>query len=390
MKCILNDVALATFLFFLAGAAASAQDARTWEFGLGGAAVNMTRTYVSDFHQTAGGDYVFTVKEKMIHGGIEAYVARELKPWLYLDVQGTAGIAGLGEKDEEMRGLSLLAGPGIQFRPLVSSRWICPYARLGVDYYGKTFSTRYFGQFDGDPTADGMWKAEDAWNRGLTVDHDSFVPVSLGVGVIGWLGERLGIRLQGQYLTPLFGPGQNFAQISTGIVMSLGGTVRRNAVADRYVTAPPAEVREVIREVPVEKTVEVIREVVSTETIADMMDNVCFDFDKAVITVESEPVLDRVAEALLEHPEMRFLVAGYTDARGSDQYNDSLSSSRAEAVMEALIARGVPEKMLCSRGFGKRMAIVPESEPDEVRRGDRKVVIERISDENLWKYIKGQ
>ena len=56
-------------------------------------------------------------------------------------------------------------------------------------------------------------------------------------------------------------------------------------------------------------------------------------------------------------------------------------------MLEALTERGVSSGMLCSRGFGKRMAVVPESESDDVRKGDRKVVIERISDELLWKYL---
>ena len=62
-------------------------------------------------------------------------------------------------------------------------------------------------------------------------------------------------------------------------------------------------------------------------------------------------------------------------------------TARAKAVLEALVQRGVSADRLCCRGFGKRMALVPESASDEQRRGDRKVVIERVTSESLWNYL---
>lgn len=374
---------------------------REWEFGLSGAAVNLTRMSVTDFHQTQGGDYVFNVREKNLHGGLELYAAKKLKDWLYADVQGTLGlVSGCG--DGKSGGRSVLAGPGLQIRPFVRSQWLTPYLRVGLDWYDKTFPTSYFGQFDNDPTKEGIWKAEDAWNKGLTMDRDNSVPLSLGCGVTGWLSSKVGVRLQFQYLHPLSGLGINFAQSSAGMVLRLGGEDRRKAAADRYVMAHlseydhlyserfPSEVveKEVVREVPVEKVVEVVRETVSTRTLAELLDNVCFEFDSAEITPDSEAVLDEMAGILLNCKEMRFLVGGFTDAKGSDDYNDVLSADRAVAVKKALVNRGVDSSSLCARGFGKRMAVIPETESDEDRRGDRKVVIERITDDRLWKQLK--
>ena len=94
----------------------------------------------------------------------------------------------------------------------------------------------------------------------------------------------------------------------------------------------------------------------------------------------------QLADALF--PEDRFMVSGYTDARGGRSYNDRLSHDRARAVYEALTLRGVPESRLCYRGFGESVAIVPENADDETRRGDRKVVIERVTWDPLWEYLK--
>ena len=378
---------------------AFAQKAGEWEFGTGGALMNMTRVSVHDFRQSAGGNYIFSVDKKLVHGGLELYASRRLNSWLYLDLQAMAGFARYLSGDIPKQGYSILAGPGIQFRPFVRSRWIQPYLKVGASYYRKNFPTRYFGHFDNDPTGEGIWTAEDAWNKGMTVADDSFLPVSAGLGVICWMGNRVGIRLQGDYHTPLLGKGQNFARLSAGVVLSLGGNSRRKAEADEYVGThlseyddlysgrfSPKVVEKVVeKEVPVEKVIE--REVPLTVIMNELLESVTFEFDSSVISEESYPALDQVARTLMECPDQHFLVAGYTDAKGTEEYNDDLSSRRAKAVLEALTERGVSAGMLCSRGFGKRMAVVPESESDDVRKGDRKVVIERISDELLWKYL---
>ena len=140
----------------------------------------------------------------------------------------------------------------------------------------------------------------------------------------------------------------------------------------------PVSIREIVREVPSEKT------------LAEMMDNINFDFDKATITADSQFVLDDIANTLANFPDTHFLVAGYTDAKGTEEYNEELSRARAKAVYDSLLSRGIPAARLCYRGFGKRMAIVPESASDDQRRGDRKVVMERVTSESLWNYLNQQ
>ena len=384
-------------LYPVAGYSQAGTVPKTWEFGLGGAAMNVTRTTVSDFHQTAGGDYIFNLDERLIYGGIELYSARELSRWLYADLQGTIGLAKYNDAEKTRQGYSLMISPGIQLRPFPRSEWIQPYIRLGVSLYHKNFPTSYFGQFKGDVTKEALWKAEDAWNKGYTFDSDTFFPVSAGVGVIGWMSDRVGVHIQGQYNRSLGTDGVNFAQVSAGIVLRLGGADKHKASADRYVPGHlddyaalyPQKVveKEVVREVPVEVVREVIKEIPSEKTLAEMMDNVNFDFDKATITEDSRPILDKIANILAQSPDARFLVAGYTDAKGSEEYNETLSKARAKAVYEALLQRGIQPSRLCYRGFGKRVALVPESATDEQRRGDRKVVIERVTSLSLWNYL---
>ena len=125
----------------------------------------------------------------------------------------------------------------------------------------------------------------------------------------------------------------------------------------------------------------------SERILAEMMENVNFDFDTAVLSPSSGRILDAVAQMLLQYPDTRFLVCGYTDSVGSDEYNAALSRDRAKAVWQALVNRGVPAGRLAWRGFGNRVALMPPSASEEQRRVDRKVVLERIQDEATWDYL---
>jgi len=383
-------MALAIFLLCPSGAY-SQNASHSVEFGLGGSAINHTRTVVSDFHQTSGGDYVFNLEEKHLYGGVSLYSAYELKEWLYADLQGTLGLARYYDSGALKRGLSVLAGPGIQFRPFVKSEWLQPYLRLGVSYYHKSFPAYYFGQFNGDVTKEAIWKAEDSWNKGSTFDTDTYFPLSAGLGLIGWISNRVGIRIEGNYLRSIGSKGANFAQGTAGLVLRLGGNDKHSSYEKPVTIENVVErevVKEVVKEVPVETVREVYKEIPADRTLSSLMDNVTFDFDKAELTEGSKAVLDEVAGIIAMFPEDRFLISGHTDARGSETYNEQLSTDRARAVFDALVERGIPESRLCYRGFGKKTAVVPGSEADEIRRGDRKVVLERITWDPLWQYLK--
>ena len=183
--------------------------------------------------------------------------------------------------------------------------------------------------------------------------------------------------------------GANFAMGTAGLVFRLGGKSKKSQVImpTEKIVEKVVE-KEVVREVPVETIREVYKEVPFEKTLAELMDNVTFDFDKADITKESESVLDEVANVLKKFTDKKFMICGHTDARGSDSYNERLSEARAKAVRDALVKRGVPEDMLIHKGFGRRTALVPASADDDTRRGDRKVVIEQVTWEPLWNYLK--
>ena len=80
--------------------------------------------------------------------------------------------------------------------------------------------------------------------------------------------------------------------------------------------------------------------------------NVSFDTNKSVLKSELLPVLDSVARALTQHPELRAKAVGYTDATGSDAINMPLSQRRAGAVTQYLAGQGVAPGRLAAEGRG--------------------------------------
>jgi uncharacterized repeat protein (TIGR02543 family)/uncharacterized repeat protein (TIGR01451 family) len=71
-----------------------------------------------------------------------------------------------------------------------------------------------------------------------------------------------------------------------------------------------------------------------------------FGFDSAALAREATSIIAEAAEYLTSHGEARVEVTGHTDLRGSDRYNLNLSMRRAQAVADALIARGVARERI--------------------------------------------
>ena len=73
----------------------------------------------------------------------------------------------------------------------------------------------------------------------------------------------------------------------------------------------------------------------------DMLIN--FDLDSANLTPQAQQNLDEFAKALHSDrlADARFVVEGYTDARGTETYNLGLSERRAEAVTKFLFEKGI-------------------------------------------------
>lgn len=92
-----------------------------------------------------------------------------------------------------------------------------------------------------------------------------------------------------------------------------------------------------------------------------VLNNVFFDFDKAVLKRESYPELDRVAEAMEDRPTLTIEISGHTDSVGPEQYNLGLSERRAEAVAEYLRGKGIAGDRLIVKYYGETQPVEPNT-----------------------------
>ena len=86
---------------------------------------------------------------------------------------------------------------------------------------------------------------------------------------------------------------------------------------------------------------------------AQIVENIFYDFDKAVLRDESKLALDSLVMLLKDHPNIVIEMASHTDRIGSEKYNQGLSQRRAQSVVDYLIANGIPKERLKPAGYGE-------------------------------------
>jgi OOP family OmpA-OmpF porin len=92
---------------------------------------------------------------------------------------------------------------------------------------------------------------------------------------------------------------------------------------------------------------------------------VFFDWDKSALTTSSTTTIDEIAAMLRRSNQSSLRISGHADKSGSDPYNDALSQRRAEAVMGALLQKGVSRTSATVESFGESRPLVDTA--DNVR-----------------------
>jgi OOP family OmpA-OmpF porin len=103
-----------------------------------------------------------------------------------------------------------------------------------------------------------------------------------------------------------------------------------------------------------------------------ILGKVLFDSDKSIVKSEYNELLDRVAEIVKTTPGVFLCVQGHTDSTASNAYNQALSQRRAEAVCQALIARGVSADRVFPKAYGEETPAAPNNNR-EGRKQNRRV-----------------
>ena len=102
-----------------------------------------------------------------------------------------------------------------------------------------------------------------------------------------------------------------------------------------------------------------------------------FATDQAEILPESQPQVDEIIRLLQGTPELRLRVDGHTDNTGVAARNQALSAARAEAVVAALVARGIDAVRLQAAGHGDSQPVAG-NDTEEGKARNRRVELVKV------------
>jgi peptidoglycan-associated lipoprotein len=86
-----------------------------------------------------------------------------------------------------------------------------------------------------------------------------------------------------------------------------------------------------------------------------------FDYDTYDIRNDAQAVLAKDASFLVSHPDIKVVIGGYCDERGSNEYNLALGQNRADAAKNALVQAGVAANRIRVVSYGKEKPFCSES-----------------------------
>jgi peptidoglycan-associated lipoprotein len=81
--------------------------------------------------------------------------------------------------------------------------------------------------------------------------------------------------------------------------------------------------------------------------------DVFFDYDSYEIRPDGQQSISKAAAYLNQHPEIKIVIGGYCDDRGSAEYNLALGENRANSAKQALVNAGIAASRIRVVSYGK-------------------------------------
>jgi peptidoglycan-associated lipoprotein len=91
----------------------------------------------------------------------------------------------------------------------------------------------------------------------------------------------------------------------------------------------------------------------SDEAFHENVHDIFFDYDSYQLPPDGEAIAAKAAAYLVAHPDIRIVIGGYCDDRGSAEYNLALGENRANVAKTALVNAGVAPGRIRVISFGK-------------------------------------
>lgn len=117
--------------------------------------------------------------------------------------------------------------------------------------------------------------------------------------------------------------------------------------------------------------------------------SVNFEFGKSVLTSKAKANLDKLVPVFKNYSDTDIKIYGYTDSKGSYEFNLNLSKERAAAVKNYLSSKGLVAARFISVGMGEADPIA-DNETDTGRAKNRRVEFAIVANEKMIEDAKKQ
>lgn len=100
-----------------------------------------------------------------------------------------------------------------------------------------------------------------------------------------------------------------------------------------------------------------------------------FEYDKSDVDAEGMSLLESHGAFLAAYPEVRVVLEGHADERGSREYNIALGERRAQAVRRLLMLQGAADSQIETVSFGEERPVALGHDEDSWWRNRRVEII---------------
>jgi len=89
--------------------------------------------------------------------------------------------------------------------------------------------------------------------------------------------------------------------------------------------------------------------------------DITFDFDSSALRPDAQQILQGKADLLQRNPEVKAIIEGHCDDRGTEAYNMALGERRAESAKAFLVNLGIAPKRLSTISYGEEKPLSLDS-----------------------------
>ncbi|MBD3318076.1 MAG: OmpA family protein [Chitinivibrionales bacterium] len=96
----------------------------------------------------------------------------------------------------------------------------------------------------------------------------------------------------------------------------------------------------------------------------EVFNTIYFEYDQYTLRPEAIQILETASAFMTEHKDVRFLLEGHADERGTNEYNMGLGENRSRTVKEYLVGYGIDPVRIEYTSYGREQPAIPNC-PDE-------------------------